>query len=89
MDRPGLRFRNQIGPIALAVLATLMAFPATGLATAPGPPDVEVVPPVVIHTERGDEPVTFVPGQITFTFTDGSTSECVIDPPCRPARAAS
>jgi hypothetical protein len=72
----------------LAALAALLAAPTLATATAPGPPNVEVVPPAVIHTDRGDEPVTFVPGQITFTFSDGSTSECVIDPvlppnPCR------
>jgi hypothetical protein len=42
------------------------------------------VPPEVILTDRGDEPVVFVPGQITFTFSDGSTSECVIDPALPP-----
>jgi hypothetical protein len=63
----------------------LLALPASTLATAPGPPNVEVVPPLLIHTERGDEPVEFMPGRITFTFTDGSKSECVIDPAVPPS----
>jgi hypothetical protein len=79
--------------VALAVIALQFASPASALAGTPGPPNVEVVQPEVVRTDRGDEPVTFVPGQITFTYSDGSSTECVLDPalppnPCTELAAA-
>jgi hypothetical protein len=68
----------------LVALAVQLAVPALASAASPGPPNVEVVPPDVILDGRGGEPVTFVPGVITFTYTDGSTNECVIDPAAPP-----
>jgi hypothetical protein len=80
--------RHAWGPfvIALAVIALQLVSPAVAVASAPGPPNVEVEvrPPEVILSDRGDEPVTFVPGLITFTYTDGSATQCVIDPALPP-----
>ena len=70
--------------VVLIVLAALAALPASTLAANPGPPNVEVVPPEVVLTDRGDEPVDFVPGLITFSFSDGSATSCVIDPAAPP-----
>ena len=69
---------------ALVILAALLALPAPALATTPGPPNVEVVPPDPILTDRGDEPISFEPGLIRFTFADGSETSCVIDPAVPP-----
>lgn len=77
----------------VGALAALLALPAAALATAPGPPNVEVVPPEVIVTDRGDTVVTFDPGLILFTYADGSETSCVLDPalppnPCTELAAA-
>jgi hypothetical protein len=67
-----------------AIVLALLALPPAAFAAAPGPPNVEVVPPDVILTDRGDEPVTFAPRLILFTFGDGTETSCVIDPAAPP-----
>jgi hypothetical protein len=74
---------------ASLLCAGLIAWSATGglasaLATTPGPPNVEVVPPEVVLDERGEVGVTFDPGLILFTYDDGTQSACVLDPALPP-----
>jgi hypothetical protein len=68
----------------IALCALLTAWPAGVFASAPGPPNVEVVPPAVIVDERGEVGVVFDPGLIQFTYADGSATSCVLDPAAPP-----
>jgi hypothetical protein len=68
----------------MALSALLTAWPAVALAAAPGPPNVEVVPPVVLVDDRGEVGVSFDPGLILFTYADGSETSCVLDPAAPP-----
>lgn len=74
--------RRALGPSALLVV--VLAWPAAALATAPGPPNVDVVPPAVVVDERGELGVVFDPGLILFTYADGSETSCVLDPALPP-----
>lgn len=74
---------------AFGVVGSLLAFvvlasPAAALASAPGPPNVEVIPPDAIVGDRDGAGVTFDPGLIRFTYADGSTTSCVLDPALPP-----
>jgi hypothetical protein len=76
------RHRLIIGVVIL--LAALLASPSAALATNPGPPNVEVAPPVVLVDDRGEVGVSFDPGLILFTYSDGSETSCVLDPTVPP-----
>jgi hypothetical protein len=74
---------------AFGAVGSLLAFvvltlPAAALAAAPGPPNVEVIPPDAIVGDRDGAGVTFDPGLIRFTYADGSTMSCVLDPALPP-----
>jgi hypothetical protein len=74
--------RRAMATIVLSVALT--AWPAAALAAAPGPPNVEVVPPTVLVDDRGEVGVSFDPGLILFTYADGSETSCILDPALPP-----
>lgn len=76
--------RGRLALAALTSLVALIAAPASVLATNPGPPNVEVVPPTVIVDDRGVVGVTFDPGLILFTYADGRETTCILDPALPP-----
>ena len=53
--------------------------PCTELASTPGPPDVEVVPPEATFGDDGAL-LGFVAGYVLITFGDGTQQACVLDP---------
>jgi len=68
----------------IALCAVLAAWPSGVFAMRPGPPTVEVAPPIVIVDDRGQVGVVFDPGLIQFTYADGSERSCVLDPAVPP-----
>jgi hypothetical protein len=53
--------------------------PCSELATAPGPPNVEVVPPEAVFGDDGGL-LGFVPGSVRIVFADGTERVCTLDP---------
>lgn len=76
--------RYAFGPVGSLLAFVVLALPAAARASAPGPPNVEVLPPSPIIDERGGAGVTFDPGLIRFTYADGSNTTCVLDPALPP-----
>ena len=76
--------RHTIGAALGLSAMLLLALPAAALGSAPGPPNVEVIPPEAVVEGRDGTGVTFDPGLIRFTYPDGATTSCVLDPALPP-----